>query len=85
MKYDLIEIKPNSGEWNVSWAFDDRNRIPSQSTPHSLGFFYFPRRMGINKAFFILKNHLIKKHTEEIKRLQKSLSKLKKLKAPVKF
>jgi hypothetical protein len=86
VKYDLVEIR-DSGvgddqKWGVRWSKDETDRVSSKSKPHQLGFFRYPRCMGLKKAFRLLKSEMIKRHKDEIEKLQKSLDALEKLELP---
>ena len=82
MIYDIANIVPKNGEWNVWFQLDDTDRQSSKTTPNPLGFYYYPRKIGKTKAFNELKNYLIARHTQEIERLNKSLDKLIELEYP---
>lgn len=87
MKYDLVEIRAlgigDEKKWDVRWSKDDTDRVDSKPyKPHPLGFFHYPRFMGLKKAFRLLKEEIIKQHKDEIERLQKSLAALEKLELP---
>lgn len=81
MKYDLIEIHQTQKGWKyINQRRDNISCVTSKTYPHPNGFFYYPRTTKPEKAFALLKAVVIKKHQEEIDRLQKSLDKLKQLK-----
>jgi hypothetical protein len=87
MKYDLVEIRPLDigvgKQWDVRWSKDDTDRVDRKPyKPNGLGFFHYPRFMGLKKAFRLLKEEIIKEHKDEIERLQKSLDALEKLELP---
>ena len=88
MKYNLIEIRPNSyweqERWSVS--FDNSDELDREADkkyqPHSLGFFYYPKKWKPEKAFQILKDDMIKTRQNEINRLQLDMEAIKNLKLP---
>lgn len=85
MKYNLIEIRPDSsthGGWKVLSGLDPQDREPGNTTPNSGGFYYCPETILVEEGFQQLKNLLIKNHTEEIARLTKSLESLQELELP---
>ena len=83
MKFSCVEIRfiRSRDKWEVTF-FDDLggDKINENQKPNNLGFYYYPSKMGREKAFKALRTHLIKTHEKEIKILEKSLRKLKKLK-----
>lgn len=85
MKYSTVEIKPSRvkrGSWQVMFSDLDGDRVKEAHAPHGLGFYHYPRRMGKEKAFEILRSHLVKKHEEEICKLVNSLASLCNLQMP---
>ena len=81
MQYWLIRIKHKNirtkkEDWELTYFLDETDRIDSKTFPSSEGFYYLPKRKSLQKGVKDLQKHLIKRHEEEIKRLQKSLSKL---------
>ena len=88
MKYSTVEIKPKLffkggiakfTDWQIKYYDDDDDRIRGSSAPMAMGFYHYPKYMGLQKAFDKLKNKLIKGHKNEISRLEKSLQKLENL------
>ena len=82
MKYGLIQLRPNvdgDGWQQTGPHYDGEDRKKAKTVPTGFGFYHFPRSMGPKRAFNKLKHHLIKKHEQEISRLEKSLNKLKEI------
>lgn len=84
MHYDTVEITPSGGgEWAVGFSTSDKDRIKViNPVPNSLGFFHYPRRWSKQKAFTMLRDHLVKMHNEEIDALIKSRNALLGLPVP---
>ncbi len=86
MYYDSVQIRINTdGSWRVYHFQLDGDREPSKEyTPQNMGFFHYPRKWGIEKAFKLLKEHMIKCRQEEIDHLTKSINNLSSLSLPSK-
>lgn len=91
MKYSTVEIKPKLlfkggiakfTDWQIKYYVDDTDRIRGSTAPMGMGFYHYPKYIGLQRAFDKLKNKLIKGHKNEIARLEKSLQKLEKLQLP---
>ena len=80
MKFSTVEIKQSNiaKKWEVLFYDMDGDRQSGDNGPHKMGFYHYPRKKGLKKAFNELKSLLIEQHLEEIKRLQKSLKSLTK-------
>ena len=77
MKYNTVEIRPtHRNEWQVSFSHDPTDRVEKPTRPSGLGVYHYPDSTTKEEAFNALKRHMIDKHLDEIKRLQKSLQKL---------
>ena len=79
MYYDTIEIRfnPLKRKWQVSHSQLHGDRQPCKKyLPSNAGFFHYPRKWPVRKAFDILKDHMIKQHEKEIARLEDSLYEL---------
>lgn len=79
MKYNLVTIRPNEDDWEVSFTPIPQDRVNKKQYPNPLGFYYFPRHIGKETAFNTLKEFLLKKYSIEIESLLKKREKLKKL------
>jgi len=83
MQYKTVEIKPSflRNGWKVRFAKSDgQDRVKGRKcTPNNLGFFHYWETIPDEDAFKQLKEHLIKRHREEISRLLLSLEKLETL------
>jgi hypothetical protein len=79
VRYRRIELnpKPLRSIWEASCYLDEEDRVEGDSYPHSAGFYYSPETETTQKGFAKLKSFLVKKHEDEIARLQRSLVKLK--------
>lgn len=84
MKYKTIEIKPSytTREWQVFFREDDIDRRGGKTYPHPIGFYHFPETISLNKAFLKLKECMVKRHKDEIAKLEKSLKELEKVELP---
>jgi hypothetical protein len=84
MKYDTVEIIRDRfrNKWVTRCSADNEDRKRGCTTPMGLGFYHYPRYMGVQRAFDKLKSKLIKGHKDEITRLEKSLEYLEKLQLP---
>ena len=82
MKYNTVEIRPNIGRTNWEYYFrtNPGERVAKRESLNEMGFFHFEETRDKEEAFNMLKNVMIRRHEEEIFKLQKSLDKLKKLK-----
>lgn len=82
MKYNTVEIRPNvkRTNWEYSFRTNPGERVPNRESLNDMGFFHFEETRDREEAFNMLKNSMIRRHEEEIFKLQKSLDKLKKLK-----
>lgn len=75
MKYNLIEIKQTpkfcSNRFDVK--FDNSDLVDRKSCsnyiPHGLGFFHYPRRWEVSKAFNLLKDRMLNDVNNEISKL----------------
>lgn len=79
MLYDTIELLPQHGfgVWNVTHSRVPGDREPRKKyLPHGLGFFHYPRKWGVKRGFDALKAAMVKRHKDEIARLEKSLAAL---------
>ena len=82
MLYGTVFIEPSA--YTNSWTYrfntidGERGGVKdgNSNQPSSIGFYHYPRKMGKKNAFEKLKQHLIKKHVEEIARLYLSLEQL---------
>ena len=81
MLYSFVEILPREKEWVVSFSDLEGQRQDEGHLPNSLGFYYYPRKLGKKKAFETLKKHLIENHIKKISKLTESLEKLHNLEA----
>lgn len=93
MKYSLLDISLNPRFCDKLWSvkFDDSDNYDRKAEPSgrylpngSIGFFYYPRKWEIDKAFAILKAAMIKERKATIAHLQKNLDALEKLELPKK-
>ena len=91
MKYNSIEMRrhhqcqPNDIRWTVVFDNTDvHNRISSKKyIPNSgLGFFYYPRKWCVEKAFDMLKQSMIERREAEIKFWQREIEELKRVELP---
>lgn len=83
MYYDVIKIRPSGNKWVAEHYQLDGDREPlNKYVPNALGFFYFPRKLGVKKWFDTLKKEMIKRHEYEIESLKKSLCKLRMVSEP---
>ena len=88
MKYNLIEIRPNRFDNKEKWTVrydptDQHDREPCKSyEPAGLGFFYYPRKWGPQKAFDILKKDMIDRRAREIEMLQEDINYIEKMELP---
>lgn len=85
MKFSTVEIRPSNlyaKKFEVFFYDMDGDRYPANYGPDGLGFYHYPRKKGLKKAFNELKSLLIDGHLKEIKRLQESLESLRKLELP---
>lgn len=88
MKYNLIEIKPTplfcKNRFDVK--FDNTDSVDrvgcKKYTPNRLGFFHYPRKWDVDKAFTLLKQHLIDDVDAEIERLNDYRNELLKVSLP---
>jgi len=81
MKYKTVKINPTSeGKWEVVYLKSDGVERKGKTYPHSLGFFHYKETMKDNDAANKLKELMIKRHKEEIKKITLSLNALEKLK-----
>jgi hypothetical protein len=82
MKYSLVQIKTkwNGKGWEKPiFSTDDADRVRSKSVPCGLGFYHYPAYFTKKRAWNKLKKYMIKRHKDEIARLEKSLNKLEKI------
>lgn len=84
MYYSVVRITPDriTKSWSVSVEDLDGDRVAEDRDPMALGFYIFPRTIGVKKAFQALKKKMIQRHKEELAKLQESLEKLEKLTMP---
>jgi hypothetical protein len=88
MKYNLIEIRPNrlddKEKWMVRYDPTDKHDRKSCKTyePTGLGFFYYPRKWGPQKAFDILKKDMIDRRAREIQMLKEDVDYIEKMELP---
>jgi hypothetical protein len=68
MKHNLVKIRPTEDNWEISFTYI-----------HPLGFYYYPKHVGKETAFNILKDFLIENYSIEIESLLKKRESLKKL------
>ena len=77
-----IRVKAFTHEWTVvDRTLDDLERELC-TKPCAIGWYHYPITMTREKAFESLKNCMIKRHREEIGKLQESLNKLIDLELP---
>jgi hypothetical protein len=80
MNYDTVEINPaGGGQWRVTFSSLPGDREEVDHKPSALGFFHYPREWGRAKGLRVLREHMIKRHVDEIEALQKSLEALRDL------
>lgn len=82
MLFSTVEIRPSiakSGEWSATFTDLEGDRNREDQGPHPLGFYHYPRSMGREKAFWILKNYMVKQYEDEIAELTNRLEKLRSL------
>lgn len=79
MKYKTMKIKPNGNSWRMEISKDDNCRVITKTYPNALGFYHYAETIPNEKAFDDLKKTMVKKHKEEIEKLQKSLQALEEL------
>jgi hypothetical protein len=81
MMYDTIEIKlTTSGEWEVihrELPYDRKKG--EQHLNGALGFFHYPRNLGKENAFRILRDRMIDERLKAIADLQIQIDKLRAL------
>jgi len=77
MKYKTVKLTPSGDKWLVTWSESNMERVKTKTKPHPLGFYHYPETMSDQEALKALVNCMLKAHTEEISRLNKSLSVLK--------
>jgi hypothetical protein len=64
-------------------GFDKSSKVDREdekTVPSALGYYHYPETMSDKKAFNTLIAGMVKRHRDEIRRLQKSMDKLKALK-----
>ena len=86
MKFSTVQIRPGGidrDEWEVAFSDLPYDRVNEGHGPNSTGFYHYPRKLGKQAAFNTLKEHLVRKHEEEIAAMSKSLEKLRALEEPV--
>lgn len=81
MLYDTIEIKPTlNGEWEVLHrALPHDRKKGEQQLNATLGFFHYPRKMGKEKAFRMLRDRMIEERFNVIIDLILQINKLRSL------
>ena len=84
MLYDTIEIRPSAlGDWLVSHRELPYDREEGEGMLNGqLGFFHYPRKTNVTKAFEILRNKMIEEHLKIIAELQSQIDELRALEAP---
>lgn len=78
MKYKFVQILPtvDFDGWSVFFGSDDQDRERTKTDPSPMGHYWYPRSMADKSAFDRLKACMIRKHRQEIERLQKSMAEL---------
>ena len=92
MYFDLIKIEPvhpsmqkkNKPKWNIIHNEIDHDREPEQHPPHSLGFWYFDRAIGVEQAFIRLKQDMIDRRQKLVLELLTEINELDALEYKVK-
>lgn len=81
MYYSTVRIRPSidADTWEVFFSDMPYDREPGGEHISGLGFYHYNRRKGKQKAFDTLKADMIKRHKDEIQKLEKSLKKLEML------
>lgn len=84
MKYNTLSLRPDvtRKKWEVLLRKDSEDRVDIKTFPHPLGHYHFPETESVKVAFNKLKKRMIQEHNKEIRKLQKSIEKLKELKLP---
>lgn len=81
MKYSAVYIKPGKESWSVRFE-DIGERKGGDYQPLSNGTYYYPTKMGKEKAFNKLKEYLLQRHIYEFNKLIESLTGLQLLEMP---
>ena len=81
MLYDTIEIKQMlNGEWVVLHRELPYDREKGEQRLNgTLGFFHYPREWGKEKAFEVLRDHMIEERLKVIAELQHQVDQLRAL------
>lgn len=83
MKYNTINIYTRDNKW--LWHIETRHeeREETDTAPSANGWYHFPETMSPAEAFKKLHSCMMRAHTKEIKRLEKSKAMLAGLKFSV--
>ena len=86
MKYATLELTPawrfdKKRKWILKHSTSDIDRLPCKKylPEPGLGFFYYPQKWPIEKAFKILKESMIKRRQEEIEMWKREIEILEKV------
>jgi RNA polymerase-binding transcription factor DksA len=82
--YHTVTIRSrylNNGneKWVAEIHKSRTDRVESYTAPSALGHYHYPDTMSDEKAFSLLKGVMVKRHKDEMKKLKRSLDKLKPL------
>lgn len=83
MRYTLIELRKCQGRWDLTISPDEADREAEDKEPHSLGFYYAPRRRTIQTSVNRLRSSLIDQRQQMIEALQQEIDELENLKLPL--
>ena len=81
MKYNTINIHIRDNKWLWHLEIRPEEREETETVPNANGWYHFPSTMLPSEAFKKLRACMVKRHKFEIKRLEKSLTELQKLKS----
>lgn len=85
MKYSTISfertINPKS-PWRVAHTTDNFDRVPCKvyKPDGALGFFHYPKKWPIEKAFNMLKDAMIERRQQEIKSWEREINRIQQVK-----
>lgn len=82
MRYTLIELRKHVGEWGLTISPDEADRESEEKEPHSLGFYYAPRRHTVQTSFTRLRKSLIKDRRQMVETLQREIDELESFELP---
>ena len=84
----MIEIRPpfnkEQKEWDVKFDNTDKEDRMSckEYMSQPLGFFYYPRKWGVEKRFQVLKDDMIRRRQKEVDHLLRDIESIKNTKLP---